>query len=124
VDGLGPSHSAKRLLGILQANGLTRTGPAAGAVVRARRSETGPALTLSSLALLAVLATEPSGSGVAGKTLASIRDRARKVFGLNPEARSEWNTTNSIMDTYKPICHEVFEARNLRQLAAFVYAIT
>jgi uncharacterized protein with von Willebrand factor type A (vWA) domain len=58
------------------------------------------------------------------ETLATIQERARKVYWLNPEPRSEWNTSDSIMDVYAPACHDVFETRNLRQLAAFVYAIT
>jgi uncharacterized protein with von Willebrand factor type A (vWA) domain len=62
--------------------------------------------------------------GPGEETLASIKERARKVYWLNPEPRSEWNTTDSIMDVYAAACHDVFEARNLRQLAGFVYAIT
>ncbi|HEY3209828.1 MAG TPA: VWA domain-containing protein [Actinomycetota bacterium] len=62
----------------------------------------------------------PSGSD----TLRSINERARKVFWLNPEPRRDWNTTDSIVDAYALSCHGVFEARNLRQLADFVYAIT
>lgn len=52
--------------------------------------------------------------------LRQIRGRARRVYWLNPEPRSEWNTTDSIIDLYRPLCDTVFEARNLRQLAAFV----
>jgi uncharacterized protein with von Willebrand factor type A (vWA) domain len=62
----------------------------------------------------------PSGAA----TLRLIQERARKVFWLNPEPRHEWNSTDSIMDAYLLGCHGVFEARNLRQLADFVYAIT
>ena len=40
---------------------------------------------------------------------------------LNPAG--EWNTTDSIMETYAPSRHGVFEARNLRQLAESVYQI-
>lgn len=58
------------------------------------------------------------------ETLAIIQERVRKVYWLNPEPRSEWNTTDSIMETYVSACHGVFETRNLRQLAEFVYAIT
>jgi uncharacterized protein len=58
------------------------------------------------------------------ETLRLIHERARKVYWLNPEPRREWDTTDSIMATYGPACHGVFEARNLRQLAEFVYAIT
>ena len=61
----------------------------------------------------------PSGA----EALRSIRERVRKVFWLNPESRTEWDTTDSIMSTYEPTCDGVFEARNLGQLAEFVYEI-
>ena len=53
-----------------------------------------------------------------------IQERARKVFWLNPEPRRDWNTADSIVEAYAGSCHGVFEARNLGQLADFVYAIT
>src|SRR5918996_59314 len=62
------------------------------------------------------------GSG--DSTLALIHERVRKVYWLNPESRSDWNTTDSIMEVYSSACHGVFETRSLRQLAEFVYAIT
>jgi uncharacterized protein with von Willebrand factor type A (vWA) domain len=62
----------------------------------------------------------PSGSD----TLRRIQERARKVYWVNPEPKREWNTTDSIMEAYALSCHGVFEGRNLRQLADFVYAIT
>jgi uncharacterized protein with von Willebrand factor type A (vWA) domain len=49
-----------------------------------------------------------------------IAERARKVYWLNPEARPDWNTSDSIMDVYAGGCHAVFETRNLAQLAEFV----
>lgn len=49
-----------------------------------------------------------------------IAERARKVYWLNPEARADWNTSDSIMDAYAGRCHAVFETRNLAQLAEFV----
>jgi uncharacterized protein len=58
------------------------------------------------------------------EALRDIHQRARKVYWLNPEPHSEWNTTDSIIESYEPSCHGVFEARNLRQLAEFVYQIT
>jgi uncharacterized protein with von Willebrand factor type A (vWA) domain len=58
------------------------------------------------------------------EALRAIHERARKVYWLNPEPRREWNTGDSIMEVYSSGCHGVFEARNLRQLAAFVYHIT
>ncbi len=53
-----------------------------------------------------------------------VNERARKVYWLNPEPRLDWNTDDSIMDVYSSGCTSVFEARNLRQLADFVYQIT
>ncbi|MGH2663245.1 MAG: vWA domain-containing protein [Actinomycetota bacterium] len=52
-----------------------------------------------------------------------IQERSRNVYWLNPEPRSDWDTTDSIMGTFELRCDGVFEARNLRQLAEFVYAI-
>ncbi len=57
------------------------------------------------------------------ETLRAIQERARRVYWLNPEPREEWNTTDSIMSTYEPQCDGVFEARNLGQLADFIYQI-
>ena len=57
------------------------------------------------------------------ETLRTMRSRAKRVYWLNPEARDDWDTTDSIMSTYAPICDGVFETRNLAQLAEFVYAI-
>ena len=54
------------------------------------------------------------------EALRAIKDRARRVFWLNPEPRARWNTTDSIMDRYAPHCDAVVEARNLRQLSDFV----
>jgi uncharacterized protein len=57
------------------------------------------------------------------ESLRLVQERARKIWWLNPEPRREWNTADSIMDTYAIGCDGVFEARNLRQLADFVYQI-
>jgi uncharacterized protein with von Willebrand factor type A (vWA) domain len=58
------------------------------------------------------------------ETLRLINQRARNVYWLNPEARREWNTNDSILEAYTSSCTGVFEARNLRQLSEFVYQIT
>ena len=52
--------------------------------------------------------------------LASIRSQARALYWLNPEARRYWDTGDSIMETYGPLCDAVFEVRSLRQLRTFV----
>jgi hypothetical protein len=56
----------------------------------------------------------------AADTLASIAREARALFWLNPEARRYWDTGDSIMSKYAPICDGLFEVRTLRQLQAFV----
>ena len=58
------------------------------------------------------------------EAFASIAERARKVYWLNPEPLADWNTTDSIIDVYAHHCHEVVETRNLTQLADFVSQIT
>ncbi len=49
-----------------------------------------------------------------------LQQRARKVFWLNPEPRSYWDTGDSIVGEYGAHCDGVFEVRNLRQLERFV----
>jgi hypothetical protein len=49
-----------------------------------------------------------------------IESKARKVFWLNPEPRSYWDTGDSIVSEYSDYCEGTFEVRNLRQLGAFV----
>jgi uncharacterized protein with von Willebrand factor type A (vWA) domain len=58
------------------------------------------------------------------EVLKGLRERARRLYWLNPEPRTEWDTTDSIMAAYAPWCDRVFEVRNLRQLAACVDEIT
>jgi uncharacterized protein with von Willebrand factor type A (vWA) domain len=57
------------------------------------------------------------------EVLADLRRRGRRVWWLNPEPRSYWDTGDSIVSEYAPHCHGVFECRNLRQLEAFVSQI-
>ncbi len=49
-----------------------------------------------------------------------LEEKARKVFWLNPEPRSYWDTGDSIVSEYSDYCEGTFEVRNLRQLEAFV----
>lgn len=56
--------------------------------------------------------------------LGEIRRRARRVWWLNPEPGSYWDTGDSIVAEYGANCDGVFECRNLRQLAGFVARIT
>ena len=54
------------------------------------------------------------------EVLAELRRRARRVWWLNPEPRSYWDTGDSIVSTYGAHCDGVFECRNLKQLERFV----
>jgi uncharacterized protein with von Willebrand factor type A (vWA) domain len=56
--------------------------------------------------------------------VAELARRARRVWWLNPEPRSYWDTGDSIVSEYGAHCDGVFECRNLRQLEGFVARIT
>lgn len=55
--------------------------------------------------------------------LSQIREKARKLYLLNPEPHRHWDTGDSIVSRYEPFCDAVTECRNLRQLAAFIEKI-
>jgi uncharacterized protein with von Willebrand factor type A (vWA) domain len=42
--------------------------------------------------------------------------RARKLIWMNPEYPGQWGTGDSDMLAYAPLCHEVYQVRNLAQL--------
>ncbi len=48
--------------------------------------------------------------------LARIRDHTRKLVWLNPEPRERWNTGDSVISRYAPVCDAVLECGNLREL--------
>src|SRR5581483_295142 len=48
--------------------------------------------------------------------LARIRDSAKKLVWLNPEPIARWNTGDSVMKLYEPICDIVLACGNLREL--------
>jgi len=52
--------------------------------------------------------------------LRKIAAAARAVYWLNPEHHRYWNTGDSVMGIYAPVCDEIYEVRNLRQLERFV----
>ncbi len=52
--------------------------------------------------------------------LDELRAKARRVYWLNPEPRSYWDTGDSVASLYGVHCDGVFECRNLRQLERFV----
>ncbi len=60
-------------------------------------------------------------SGV--EVLAAIAARAREVHWLNPESSRYWDTGDSIMSKFSPVCNGVHEVRTLRQLERFVATI-
>jgi uncharacterized protein with von Willebrand factor type A (vWA) domain len=49
----------------------------------------------------------------------SIAGKARRVYWLNPEPRSVWNSGDSVMTAYARHCVRVVECRNLDQLKEF-----
>lgn len=58
------------------------------------------------------------------EALRQLHSRARKVYLLNPEPETDWDSTDSIVSAYRPALDGVFEVRNLAQLADAVYRIT
>ena len=56
--------------------------------------------------------------------LRRIHQRVRRVYLLNPEPADDWNTTDSIVDTYRPALDGVYEVRNLRQLGEAILRIS
>lgn len=62
----------------------------------------------------------PAAEGV----LAEVKERTRRLFLLNPEPRAYWDTGDSIVSTYLPVSHGVYECRNLRQLGTFIETLT
>ena len=57
------------------------------------------------------------------ETLKALHARARRVYLLNPEPVAEWDTTDSIVEVYRPYLNDVFEVRNLHQLGEAVLRI-
>jgi uncharacterized protein len=55
--------------------------------------------------------------------LKELRQRARRLYWLNPEPRGYWDTGDSIVSEYGVYCDGVYECRNLRQLQRFVTAV-
>lgn len=52
--------------------------------------------------------------------LAQVAERSRAMFWLNPEPERYWDTGDSVMARYRPLCDRVEQVRTLRQLEAFV----
>ena len=49
--------------------------------------------------------------------LAEARQRCRCIIWLNPEPRREWNTGDSIIAAYAPVCDQVLECWTFEHLA-------
>jgi hypothetical protein len=52
--------------------------------------------------------------------LKEIKDKAKRVWWLNPEAPQHWDTGDSVVSAYAEHCETVHECRNLKQLASFI----
>jgi hypothetical protein len=52
-----------------------------------------------------------------------IRERAKRVWWLNPESKRHWDTGDSVVKSYAEHCDAVHECRNLKQLARFVESL-
>jgi hypothetical protein len=52
--------------------------------------------------------------------LKDVRDRAKRVWWLNPESPQHWDTGDSVMSAYGEHCDAIYECRNLKQLAGFI----
>jgi uncharacterized protein with von Willebrand factor type A (vWA) domain len=48
--------------------------------------------------------------------LARIRERVKTLIWLNPEPRERWNTGDSVMGLYAPVCDTVLTCSNLQEL--------
>ena len=55
------------------------------------------------------------------QALEDIKEKARRVYWLNPEPNERWDTGDSVIGEYERHCHSAVECRNLKQLADFVY---
>jgi uncharacterized protein with von Willebrand factor type A (vWA) domain len=55
--------------------------------------------------------------------LAEVSDRVGKLYWLNPEPRRYWNTGDSVIARYAPVCAQVRECATLRQIADFVQSL-
>jgi uncharacterized protein len=60
-------------------------------------------------------------AGVAA--FARIAERARRVYWLDPEPEAEWETDDSAMAEYRPLCDGVFEVSTIRALSDVIAAI-
>jgi hypothetical protein len=55
--------------------------------------------------------------------LAQVSERVGKLYWLNPEPRRYWNTGDSVIARYEPLCDQTRECATLRQIADFVTSL-
>lgn len=54
------------------------------------------------------------------ETLRAIKQKAHRVYWLNPEPEGFWDTGDSAVEAYRPVVDKMVEVRNLRQLEHFI----
>lgn len=64
-----------------------------------------------------------SGKPMSAEFIEEIATRSKRVLVLNPEPRDKWNVVDSCVSHYEDAGAEVFEVRDLRQLADFIAKI-
>jgi uncharacterized protein with von Willebrand factor type A (vWA) domain len=52
--------------------------------------------------------------------LRALKEKARHVYWLNPEAVRDWDTGDSVASAYEPFVDKMVEVRNLSQLESFI----
>lgn len=76
---------------------------------------------LSPRATLLILGDARNNNRSSGaEHLAELRRRARRVWWLNPEPKTYWDSADSIASCFEPHTHGMVECSNLRQLEAFI----
>lgn len=64
-----------------------------------------------------------SGKPMSAEVIEEIATRSKRVLVLNPEPRDKWNVVDSCVSHYEDAGAEVFEVKDLRQLADFIAKI-
>jgi uncharacterized protein with von Willebrand factor type A (vWA) domain len=57
------------------------------------------------------------------ESLRRIRNRAGRLWWLNPERQAAWGDGDSAMPVYAPLCDAVYECRSLSQLGSALAAL-
>lgn len=101
--------------GVIWLDGHSDYGNAFGSFVQSYLDELSPR---STVVVIGDARTNYHDPNVAA--FAEIASTARAMYWLNPERARYWDTGDSVMSDYAPLCDEVHEVRNLRQLEGFV----